>query len=120
MKGKKWGILFIVFLFVLFILTGCGTIKESQQVSCKIISKEYTAPSSYTTMMSTGKALFPVTHTIPAKYELTVEYGEYRKVVDSEQLFQSLEIGDSMNMILIKEYSKDTGSLEKTYLKEAY
>lgn len=91
---------------------------EEHNIRAMVISKEYEAPRTYTSMMCTGKTTIPVVNTVPAEYNVTVKYKKLTSEMDSEPLYKALKVGDSINMILVKKYKKDTNEFLGESIKQ--
>lgn len=81
---------------------------EEEHVKAVIIEKEYEPSRTYTTMMMAGKSVVPMVHTVPAEYDVIVKFENLTEEIDSQELYEALEVGDSINMIHVKRYSKDS------------
>ena len=103
----------------MFGLVGCesGGYKEQYVVDATVVSKEYEAPRTYTSVVPSGKSVFPITRTIPAKYLVTVTYENIPLTINSQPIYESLENGDSIKVLLIKKYTAE-GQLKSSRLEQ--
>lgn len=117
MKNKLFGILFIIFLGVMFAFVGCGYNHKSEQVKGKIIAKHYEPSQEYLTVVPIGKTVMPITQYTQEKFEIMIKYDDYNKTIDSKELYNSLNVGDSINMQLVKDFDYD-GNLVRIHLEQ--
>ena len=55
----------------------------------------------------------------PAKFLVTVTYDDITETFDSEKLFNAVENGEEIQLILLQKFDKETGELVHEYLKLA-
>lgn len=103
---------------LMFTLVGCsGGYVEEGIVDAVIVEKEYIPSRTSTSFTKVGKSLIPITRTIPEKFYLTVEHDGLELTFDSEILYNSLENGESIQVLLVKKFDAE-GQLKKKLLKE--
>ena len=111
-------ILFILIstITTLFLFVGCGNIEERTPVDAVIKKMNYVPSSSYVTFMSTGKTAMPVTHYRSEEFNVTVVYEGMSLIINSEAIYNSMEIGESIKVCKVDVYKKD-GTYKKSYLE---
>lgn len=103
---------------LMFTLVGCsGGYSEESVVNAVVVGKEHIPRKSYTTVVSTGKTIVPVTRTQHEKFKVTVKYEGLTLTIDSEPLYNSLENGDSIQVLLVKKFDAE-GQEKRRLLKE--
>lgn len=90
---------------------------NKQEVYATVVDKEYNPPSTSTRITKFGSTTMVTPVTTPADYYVTCEYEGHRKTIDSEEIYNSTEIGDSIPLTLVTWYKKD-GSIRKQFLTE--
>ncbi len=88
-----------------------------QEIGVTVIDKEYTPARTQMMPVSMGKTIGITTRITPADYDVICEYNGLKYGVDSEGLYNSVEIGDSIILTLVTWYRKD-GSIRKQFLTE--
>lgn len=108
----------LIFLLGMILFEGIHFGESStQEVYATVIDKEYTPSRTEMYPVSTGKTVGISTRYISADYGVLAEYEGYRKWIDSEEIYNSTEIGDSIPLTLVTWYKKD-GSIRKQFLTE--
>lgn len=103
---------------LMFTLVGCsGGYSEESVINAVVVGKEHIPRKTYTTVMSTGKTVVPVTRHRPEKFNVIVKYEELTLTIDSEAIFNSLENGDSIQVLLVKKFDSE-GQEKRRLLKE--
>lgn len=103
---------------LMFTLVGCsGGYVEEGIVDAVIVGREYVPRRTSVSMISTGKSMMPITRTSPEKFYLTVEYEGLELTINSKDLYNSLENGESIQVLLVKKFDAE-GQLKKKLLKE--
>lgn len=91
-------------VIILFCFTGCAELinTETQEVDATVTDIYHRA--AWVQMMSTGKAMIPISH--PAKYEVTFTYEDVTLTVDDKELYDYYKnkIGTTVKCDLITEY----------------
>lgn len=101
----------------LFLFVVCGNIRERTTVDAVIKKMNYVPSSSYITFMPTGKTVMPVTHHRSEEFNVTVVYEGMSLIIDSEAIYNSMEIGESIKVCKVDVYKKD-GTYKKSYLEK--
>ena len=117
----KFKHLLVGFLLILFVLgtVGCSPREYTQQtVKACITRKHFNPPSSWTSVVSIGKTIVPITHTVPEEYNLYVEYKGLTLKIDNKDLYNNLEVGDSIKVTYTQEINKETGEVKDEYLSK--
>lgn len=102
-------------LVLVLVSTGCGYTYEPQRVTGKVTEKDYKPPYSTTTMIMAGKVMVPTTTRHPARYIVKVAYNGIEGSINNKQLYDDVNIGDSIEVNYIKVYNKK-GELKKEYI----
>lgn len=100
-----------------FPITGCADETETRIVKAKVTKKEYT--ESYTDFgyyfdAWKGKYRWKF-KTFPEKYDVTVTYNDISKTFDDKNFYESVEIGDTVDMKLTTYLNLD-GEIQSQYL----
>ncbi len=115
---KRFTVLIAIIMCV--VLTGCQsvTVREKIEVSATVTNMQYEA--SYTTLMPMYNAatrttmLMPISH--PAQYLVTITYESVSKTFDDQTLYESVKEGDTIQMILCKDFDEDNNLIRQTLL----
>lgn len=95
-------------------LTGCAEIEYNrEQVTGTVVYKDY--DSSWMQPVSAGKVTTFIHH--PASYDITVNYEGVETTFDDKALFDSVEIGDTLIVNLVKKVEIETGKQRQSYLE---
>ena len=88
--------------------------EETLSVTATITDKEH--KKTYTTMMhiTTGKTTTLIPQTHPEKFLVTVEYQNLTETFDDEDLYNSVDCGDSIEIILYKTFNKKGKLLDES------
>ena len=88
--------------------------EETISVTATITDKEY--KKTYTTMMhiTTGKTTTLIPQIYPEKFLVTVEYQNLTETFDDEDLYNSVDCGDSIEIILYKTFNKKGKLLDES------
>lgn len=79
-------------------LVGCSTkplVYCDERVDAVVINKEYKKP--YITPIMSGKVVVPITH--PEKYIVILQYDNVKESIDSESLYELVEIGSTLPVV---------------------
>ena len=108
MLKLKYFLLLIILSVTLFIGVGCsGGYKEQEVVQAVIVSKNYIPSDSWVTMMPMGKSILPVTHHSPEEFNVIVTYEGLTLQLDSKAVYDSLKIGESIQVLLVKKFDSE-------------
>jgi len=109
---------FLVCGVLVFTLVGCsGGHVEQEVVPAVIVSMEYVPSRSWVTMMPTGKTMIPVTHHSSEEFNVVVAHEGLTLKIDSKAVYDSLEIGESIQVLLVKKFDAE-GQLKKSKLMQ--
>ena len=103
-----------VLLIAPFLLVGCTEVTyEYTKVKGVVSYKYYDAP--WLQPISTGKVTTFIHH--PASYNVGILYEGVETNFNDEDLYDSLEIGDSLEVNLVRRIDAETGRQLKSYLE---
>ena len=88
-------------------------------VQAQVVSMEYVEESSSLIPVRMGKTTTYVRQTHPEKFLVTVYYDDVTETFDSEALYQAVETGEEIHVILVQKFRKGTDELVSTWLKLA-
>lgn len=107
---RKTALILVVFLLSCMFLAGCENVQpEKQIVTAVIVDKEYVkAQSKYGYYFDAwkGKYRWKFKH-FPAEYNVTIEYEGITKSYNNQQLYDSYQIGDEIEMELTTYYDEE-------------
>ncbi len=93
-------ILVLMFLYLGYLLTieirKCFLTYDKQPVTVKVVDKRHVHAYTTTTMIRVGKTTVPQLHHHPAKFEVILSWRNENYPVDDEEVFNELEIGDTV------------------------
>lgn len=97
-------ILLMVFTEIM-VFTDCSKVvrERTTKVYAKVINKNFIAGTNR--VICVGKTFAPVI--IPPQYNIHLQYGEIKKVVNDANIYKNVEIGDEITMILVQGYSQN-------------
>lgn len=112
---KRFTILLTIFICIF--LTGCKqvVIREQIEVTAKVTEKEY-KPSSMVLVPIYNPALKTITnapHFYPAKYLVTISYEHVSNTFNDEKLFENVNQGDTIQMLLCTDHDKKGNLVEE-------
>ena len=105
----------VIVLSVCFLIAGKTGESTEQTVQATVINKEFIEGYTHFNIMSTGKTTVMIPISVSDSFEVTFKYSDLTLTLDNEELFNSLEIGESINLICITKYRKD-GTVKRQYL----
>lgn len=105
MTKKLLRLLPIIMAFSCCLNTGCASPKEAEVtvVPATVTNKEYTESYDdfgYYFDSSKGHHCWKL-QTIPAKYDVKLQYGELETTYDSKKLYDAVEVGDTVEVELL-------------------
>lgn len=100
----------------MFLFVGCGSVKTYTLVDAVVVDKDFVPSSTYVTLMSTGKTVMPVTHYRSEEFNVTVKHERNSLTIDSRAIYNSVEIGESIQVYKVDVYKKD-GTFKRSYLQ---
>lgn len=107
---RKTSLILVVVLLSCMFLTGCENVQpEKQIVTAVVTDKEYVkAQSKYGYYFDAwkGKYRWKFKH-FPAEYNVTIEYEGITKSYNNQQLYDSYQIGDEIEMELTTYYDEE-------------
>lgn len=108
-------ILLIVFSMCVALTSGCQTIEKEKtiDVNATVTDKRYR--SSYVTMthMRIGKTTTLVPQPHPERYLVTISYENVSETFDDKDLYENVEVKDTIQMVLYKGYDRDDNLIEQ-------
>lgn len=111
--GKRTVALVAILLTCLFLLAGCEKIarEQTEEVTATVTDRHY--HSMYTTYYYSPatKTMMPQFH--PARYHVTLTYGELSYEFNNHDLYDSVEVGDTIQVILYKGWNTDGELIKK-------
>lgn len=92
-----------IIIIVCLVLTVCLIIdkEENIEVSATVVNIQYIPPRGY------YDPALRIPRMDPPKYLVTIEYGDFTQTFDNKTLYQTVEEGDTIQMILYKGYTKN-------------
>lgn len=113
---KRVILLFLVLICVL--LTGCQKVEREERtvVTATVTNRNHAI--SYTTMMPirNGKITTYIPQYHPATYHVTVSYEGVKQTFNNQELYESVEVGDTLQVILYHGYDRDNKLIKETLL----
>ncbi len=111
---KRFVLCVVIIICVTF--TGCQKVEreERESVTATVTNVRYRSAYVTQNMIYTGKTMImtPVSH--PAQYLVTITYEDLSKTFDNSDLYEKVEEGQSIQMILYKGYDKDDNLIKET------
>lgn len=116
--GLFWDVLFAILVLGLFFCFGalvyiigweirkCFLTYKKEPVTVKVVNKQHTAAYTTTIMMRVGKVTVPQMQHHPAKYEVILRWRGEDYPVDDEEVFNELEVGDTVLAMANVGYNK--------------
>lgn len=102
---KVISLLLIVFVFSL--LTGCVEEYKRNKVDAVVIEKDYDeAKITYKTVTKNGKTTKKAVRE-PEEYEVTIKYKDIEKEIEDEDLYNRVEVGDTLLVIYEQGLNKE-------------
>ena len=92
-----------VTLVVLVLLSGCCYTTKEHHVTATVTDKQYTESEFY--MFYCHPVYMPMT--TPEMFEVTISYEGISTTYDNQKLYNSVEVGMRIDMILVDYYDKD-------------
>lgn len=113
MKRFIWFIAII--MCVVFVSCQLATVEEKVEVSATITEMEYKASYVYflPTYNSATKTTTIISQPHPAQYLVTITYENITQTFDDKDLYESVQKGDTIQIILCNYYDKDNNLLEQ-------
>lgn len=104
----------LLLLSLPLILVGCREVTyETSQVTGVVSYKDYR--HAWSQPVSTGKITTFIYH--PPRYEVGIRYEGVESVFNDKYLYNSLNIGDEMQVNLVRKMDAETGKQLKSYLE---
>ena len=88
--------------------------EETISVTATITDKEYKKTSTTMMHITTGKTTTLIPQIHPEKFFVTVEYKDLTETFDDEELYNSVECGDSIDITLYKTFNKKGELLDES------
>lgn len=117
---KRFFLFTAVVILTCTMLVGCQkTFREDKEVTATVTEMQYEKARLTLTMMRVGQSNKLMPKTIPARYYVTISYGDVSEKINNEELYESVKVGDTIQMILADYYDEDNNLLyQKLYLPE--
>lgn len=98
---------FLVLVYIIgWEIRKCFLTYEKEPVTVKVVNKRHTAAYTTTVMMRVGKVTVPQMQHHPAKYEVILRWKGEDYPVDDKEVFNELEIGDTVLAMANVGYNK--------------
>lgn len=115
---RKTSLILVVVLLSCMFLTGCENVQpEKQIVTAVVTDKEYVkAQSKYGYYFDAWKGKYRWKFkNFPAEYNVTIEYEGITKSYDNQQLYDSYQIGDEIEMELTTYYDEENNLITEGF-----
>lgn len=114
--GKRSIALIIILSICLFLLAGCEKIVEEHTEEVTATVTDMHRHSSYTTMTYNPATKTSIPQFHPARYHVTITYGDLSQEFSSKNLYDSVNVSDTITVILYEGWNED-GELVKRELQ---
>lgn len=111
-------VILLVCVLMCVVLTGCQKVEreETTEVIATVTDRSHTI--AYTTLMPmrSGKVTTYMPQFHPATYYVAVSYEGISKTFNNQALYESVQVGDTVQVILYHGYDKDDNLIKETLM----
>ena len=111
-------VILLVCILMCIVLTGCQKVEreETMKVRATVTDRSHTV--SYTTLIPiyNGKTHSYIPQFHPATYHVTVSYGDIYYTFNNQELYNSVQVGDTVQVILYHGFDKDNNLIKETLM----
>lgn len=111
-------VILLVLVLMCVILTGCQKVEREERTVVIATVTDQSHMLAYTTMMPirNGKITTYIPQYHPATYYVTVSYEGVKQTFNNQELYESVEVGDTLQVILYHGYDRDNKLIKETLL----
>ena len=107
---KRYMILTTALIIICMVLTGCNRttdVDNEQKVTATVTAKDHSKEHVNRVYQVVDGKTFTIIETVPAKYRVTVNYKGIEHTFDNKDMYENVDVGDSITVILVNGYNKD-------------
>ena len=108
-------LLLCVVIIICVTFTGCQKVEREEKTTVTATVTEVQYRSAYVTprVIYTGKSTITTTQVHPSRHLVTITYEDLSETFNNSDLYEKVEEGQSIQMILYKGYDKDDKLIEE-------